>query len=80
MIEHKVKTIISTLLTIDITKINNWKSFTKDLKADALDFIELIMLLEEEFNIVILEEDIYCIETVQKLIDYIKNKINCIKY
>lgn len=73
-IEIRIKKIISKKLDIKIEKIFNNASFLEDLGADSLDIVELIMALEEEFNIEISDEDAEKINTVQKSIDYIKNK------
>lgn len=73
-IELKIKKIISKKLDIKIEKIFNNASFLEDLGADSLDIVELIMALEEEFDIEILDEDAEKINTVQKSIDYIKKQ------
>ncbi|CAL4323716.1 acyl carrier protein [Buchnera aphidicola] len=73
-IEIRIKKIISKKLDIKIEKIFNNAFFLEDLGADSLDIVELIMALEEEFNIEISDEDAEKITTVQKSIDYIKNQ------
>lgn len=71
--EQKIKKIISKILNIDITKILNNSSFTEDLSADSLDVVELIMALEDKFNIEISDEHAQKINTVQEAIDYINS-------
>lgn len=73
-IENEIKKIISQKLDIKIEKIFNNSSFLDDLGADSLDIVELIMALEEEFNIEISDEDAEKINTVQNSIDYINKK------
>ncbi|AYN24717.1 acyl carrier protein [Buchnera aphidicola] len=73
-IEKKIKKIISNILDIKIEKILNNASFLDDLGADSLDIVELIMALEEEFNVEISDEDAEKLNTVQKSINYISNQ------
>ncbi|WP_367670783.1 acyl carrier protein [Sodalis-like secondary symbiont of Drepanosiphum platanoidis] len=74
-IEKKVKLIISEQLGLKIEKIINKASFVEDLGADSLDTVELVMALEEEFDIEIPDEEAEKITTVQSAIDFIqKNK------
>ncbi|QCI24987.1 acyl carrier protein [Buchnera aphidicola (Rhopalosiphum padi)] len=73
-IEKRIKKIISKILDVKVEKILNNSSFLDDLGADSLDTVELIMALEEEFNIEISDEDAEKLNTVQKSIDYINNQ------
>jgi acyl carrier protein len=67
----KVKSIIAERLSIDESKITEPSSFIEDLGADSLDTVELIMQLEEEFNIQIPDEDAEKISTVGDAVKYI---------
>lgn len=58
-------------LGVEEEKIIESASFTEDLGADSLDTVELVMALEEEFNIEIPDEDAEKITTVQQAIDYV---------
>ncbi|QJC36800.1 acyl carrier protein [Enterobacteriaceae endosymbiont of Donacia vulgaris] len=71
-ITNRIKKIIINQLG---TKKNifHYSSFKKDLGADSLDTIEIIMALEEEFNIEILDEDAEKITTIQEAINYINS-------
>ncbi|CRG98791.1 acyl carrier protein, putative [Plasmodium relictum] len=70
-----IKKITSKQLSVEEDKIKLESSFTKDLGADSLDLVELIMALEEKFNITISDADALKINTVQDAIDFIeKNK------
>ncbi|WP_367676823.1 acyl carrier protein [Buchnera aphidicola] len=75
-IENKIKKIISNQLELPFKKILNTDFYTKNLHADSLDIIELIMSFEKEFNIQISDEDAEQLTNVQNTIDYIYNKIN----
>ena len=72
-IEEKIKKIIYDRLEVEEDEIVNTASFGDDLDADSLDQVELIMAMEEEFDISITDEDAEFITTVQDAIDYINN-------
>jgi acyl carrier protein len=72
-IEFKIKTIISKQLGIDVTDIHNTDRFVHDLKGDSLDTVEMLLTVEDEFGIEIDEDTAESIETVQMVIDLIKN-------
>ena len=74
-VENSVKNIISEILGIEKDKISKSSSFSKDLGADSLDVIELIMSIEETFKINIFDKDIDGIITVGDIIYYIKERI-----
>lgn len=69
---EKVKSIIAEQLGIDASEIKLESSFVDDLGADSLDIVELIMALEEEFDIEFPDEDAEKISTVSDIVDYIK--------
>ncbi|MBD3271781.1 MAG: acyl carrier protein [Elusimicrobia bacterium] len=71
-VESKVKEIIVEQLGVDAKEVTNQASFVNDLGADSLDTVELVMALEEEFNIEIPDEEAEKIQTVGQAIDYIK--------
>jgi len=70
-IEERVKGIVAEQLSISADEIKNESSFIDDLGADSLDTVELVMALEEEFDIEISDEEAENISTVQSAIDYI---------
>ena len=70
-IEEKVKEIVVDKLGVDAEQVATDASFVDDLGADSLDTVELVMALEEEFDIEISDEDAEKIQTVQDAIDYI---------
>jgi len=75
-VEDKVKEIIVDQLGVDSKQVEGSASFIDDLGADSLDTVELVMALEEEFDVEIPDEDAEKIATVQNAIDYIKSHTN----
>ncbi|BCG46348.1 Acyl carrier protein [Citrifermentans bremense] len=70
-IEKRIKEIVAEQLGVDEAQVTNESSFMDDLGADSLDTVELVMALEEEFEIEISDEDAEKIQSVQDAIDYI---------
>ena len=75
-VEEKVKEIIVDQLGVDDKQVTTSASFIDDLGADSLDTVELVMALEEEFDIEIPDEEAEKIAKVQDAIDYIKSHTN----
>jgi acyl carrier protein len=69
---EKVKQIISEQLGVDEAEVTPSASFVDDLGADSLDQVELVMALEEAFDLEIPDEDAEKIRTVQDAMDYIE--------
>jgi acyl carrier protein len=74
-IRDKVYEIIQTKLDVNAEQITPNASFTDDLRADSLDLVELVMDLEEQFNINIPEEEQEKLRTVQDAIDCLEKLI-----
>ena len=70
-IEQKVKNIIADQLGVGEEEIKPAASFIEDLGADSLDIVELVMAMEEEFEVEIPDEEAENIKTVQDAINYI---------
>jgi acyl carrier protein len=70
-IAERVKQIVAEQLGVDEDQVTAEASFMDDLGADSLDTVELVMALEEEFDIEIPDEDAEKIQTVQDAVDYI---------
>ena len=70
-VEERVIGIVAEQLSIGVDEIKNESSFIDDLGADSLDTVELVMALEEEFDIEISDDEAENISTVQSAIDYI---------
>lgn len=72
MIFEKVKEIVSNILGVDAEEVTMEASFMDDLGADSLDVVELIMDLQDEFNLEIPDEEAEKIHTVGDVVEYIK--------
>jgi len=70
-VEDKIKKIIAEKLSVDINDIVPEASFIDDLGADSLDLVELIMSMEEEFDIEISDDKAEKLVTVKDAIDYV---------
>lgn len=74
-VESRVKKIVAEQLGCKADAVKNEHSFADDLNADSLDEVELVMAMEEEFEIVIPDADGEQIKTVQQAIDYIEKRM-----
>ncbi|WP_100487654.1 acyl carrier protein [Sporolactobacillus pectinivorans] len=70
---ERVKKIVVDRLGVDEADVKPEASFKDDLDADSLDIVELVMELEDEFNLEISDEDAEKIQTVGDVITYIEN-------
>jgi acyl carrier protein len=73
--EDKVKQIIMDQLGVSADQVTPGASFIDDLGADSLDTVELVMALEEEFDLEIPDEDAEKMKTVQDALDYLKKHV-----
>lgn len=73
-VEEKVVSMVSEQLNVAKENIKLESSFFDDLKADSLDIVELVMELEDEFDISIPDEDYAKIKTVGDAVQYIQEK------
>jgi acyl carrier protein len=71
-IEDKVKKIIAEKLSVELEEVVPQASFVDDLGADSLDLVELIMSMEEEFDIEISDEEAEKLVTVQDVLNFIQ--------
>jgi acyl carrier protein len=72
-IEEKVKDIIVEQLGVNPEQVTPQASFIEDLGADSLDIVELVMALEEEYDMEISDEEAEKIRTVQDVVNYIES-------
>ncbi len=70
----KVKELIAQQLNKSVDEITEDKDIVKDLGADSLDVVEMLMSLEEEFNVTVPEEDAVNIKTVGDIVNVIEGK------
>jgi len=73
-VHPKVKDIIVEQLGVDPEKVKPEASFIDDLGADSLDIVELVMAMEEEFDIEIPDEEAEKLKTVKDVADYLSGK------
>jgi len=73
-IEDRVKNIIVEQLSVDAESVTSEASFVEDLGADSLDIVELVMTMEEEFDLEIPDEDAEKIKSVKDVVSYVKDK------
>ena len=71
---EKMKEMVADQLSVDADSITEASSFKDDLGADSLDLFELVMALEEEYNVEIPSEDLEKLTTVGAVMDYLKSK------
>ena len=74
-VNEKIKSIIAEQLGVKPEEVTPQASFIEDLGADSLDTVELVMALEEEFEIEIPDEDAEKMATVGDAVKYIEEKI-----
>ena len=72
-VEQRIKKIVAEQLGVNEAEIKNESSFVDDLGADSLDTVELVMALEEEFDLEIADEEAEKISTVQEAVNYINS-------
>ncbi len=71
-VEEKVKKIIAEKLSVEPEEVVPEASFVDDLGADSLDLVELIMAMEEAFDIEVPDEEAEKLQTVQDAVKYVK--------
>lgn len=73
MVFEKVKSIVADQLDVEEEKVTAEASITEDLGADSLDVVDLVMSIEEEFDIEIPDEAVENIKTVGNIVSYIES-------
>ena len=71
---EKIKEMVAEQLNVDAAEITEGTSFKDDLGADSLDLFELVMALEEEYEIEVPSEELENLTTVGSVADYLKSK------
>jgi acyl carrier protein len=72
---ERFKPLAVQVLAVDADKVTPEASFADDLDADSLDLAELVMALEDEFDITVEEEELEGIATVQNALDLVSGKL-----
>lgn len=75
MVFEKLKGIIVEELGVDAEEVKLESSLTDDLGADSLDAVELVMAIEDEFELKVSDEVAQNFNTVQQIVDYIKGEM-----
>jgi acyl carrier protein len=73
---ERLANIISTRARVNKEEIRLDSDFELDLKLDSLDIVEIVMAIEEEFNITIPDDDVQKLKTVRDAVEYIRSKIS----
>lgn len=74
-VQQRIIELIAEQLERDVSEISPEMSFADDLGADSLDLVELIMNVEEEFDVEVPDEDAEKIKYVRDAIEYVKSKL-----
>lgn len=75
MVFDKIKDIIVEQLDVEEDAVTMEASITEDLGADSLDVVDLVMSIEESFDVEISDEEVENIKTVGDIVKYIENKV-----
>ena len=75
MVFEKVKEILCDQLDVDAKDVTMEASITEDLGADSLDLVDLVMSLEDEFDIEVPDEEVESIKTVGDIVRYIEQSV-----
>ncbi|RON93793.1 acyl carrier protein [Pseudomonas chlororaphis] len=71
-LEQRVKRVVASELAVDLAQIGNQDSFVENLGADSLARVELVSALEAEFDLTIPDDAADGLQTVQQVIDYLR--------
>ncbi len=75
MVFEKIRALISEQFGVEEGKITAETSFTDDLSADSLDIVELIMAIEQEFDIAVNDDDVENVKTVGDVVSHIEKLV-----
>lgn len=75
MVFDKIKDIIVEQLDVEEDAVTMEASITEDLGADSLDVVDLVMSIEESFDVEIPDEEVENIKTIGDIVKYIENKV-----
>lgn len=76
MVFEKIKQMLADQLDANVEDMTMETKIGEDLGADSLDVVELLMAIEEEFDVEIPDEDIEGLKTIGDVVEYIQNKID----
>jgi len=70
-----IKDVAAEVLSVDPDQVTETARFKEDLDADSLDLVELVMALEEEFDVAVDEDELEGVETVGQALDLVTSKL-----
>lgn len=76
MVLEKVKEIIAVQFNVDIKNLSMETSFTDNLNADSLDLVELVMAIEDEFDLEVEDDEMESIKTIGDVVENIENALD----
>ena len=76
MVFEKIRSILAEQFSEDESSITMSTDLAEDLGADSLDLADVLMAIEDEFEVEVLDEDLESIKTVGDIVEYIENKSN----
>ena len=74
-LSSKIKSVVVDKLGVKPEQVTDDANFIDDLGADSLDLVELVMALEDEFDVEIPDEDAETLKTVKTVLEYVQSKI-----
>ena len=74
-VEQRMTDLIVEQLVVAKEEVSSGASFFDDLGADSLDIVELVMSMEEEFDVEISDEDVEKMRTIGDALDYLRNRL-----
>ena len=79
MIFDEITELLAEQLNIDKSLINRDSRIVEDLHTDSLDLVEMLIALEDKYDITVPDEDAKSLDTIGKLVDYVEAKVNAKK-
>ena len=76
MVYEKLKELIMSQFGIDEDQLTPDTDIVDDLGADSLDVMEMLMALEEEYGILVVDDDVSELRTISEIVEFVENKIN----
>lgn len=76
MVYEKLKELILSQFGIDEDQLTPDTDIVDDLGADSLDVMEMLMALEEEYGILVVDDDVSELRTISEIVEFVENKIN----
>ncbi|MBN2169570.1 MAG: acyl carrier protein [Actinobacteria bacterium] len=72
----EVKSVVAEVLGIEAGDINMETNLTQDLQANSLDVVEIVTMLEEKYDLNIVDEDLMDMNTIKDVVNFLETKVN----